>query len=44
MGWEGEILECTGILLGHAVPEKQGSEGERGDGKRSIDQHRWWQY
>lgn len=44
MGWEGKILECSGIFGGHAVPEKRGSEGERGDRKSNIDQHCWWQY
>lgn len=44
MGWEGKILEGTGIFWGHAVPEKQGSEGERDDRKKDIDQLCWWQY
>lgn len=44
--WVGKVKSWSvqGFFLGHAVPEKQGSEGERGDGKRNIDQHRWWQY
>lgn len=44
--WVGKVKSWSvgGIFLGHAVPEKQGSEGGRGDRKRNIDQHCWWQY